>query len=73
VPAPPAPSGSDKVEGGPGSDEVEGGAGSDVIQGGPGDDKILSKDGKRDHVDCRQGWDRALADKVDVLKHCEKR
>jgi Ca2+-binding RTX toxin-like protein len=65
--------GSDKVEGGSGSDEVEGGPGADVIHGGPGDDKLLSKDGKRDHVDCGLGWDRAVADKVDVLKRCEKR
>jgi Ca2+-binding RTX toxin-like protein len=65
--------GTDKVEGGAGSDEVEGGAGSDVIHGGPGDDKILSKDGNRDRIDCGPGWDRAVADKIDVLKRCEKR
>jgi Ca2+-binding RTX toxin-like protein len=65
--------GADKVEGGAGSDEVEGGAGSDVIHGGLGDDKILAKDGQRDRVDCGPGWDRAVADKIDVLKRCEKR
>jgi Ca2+-binding RTX toxin-like protein len=63
--------GPDTVGGGAGADEVEGGPGADVITGGPGADKILSKDGTRDRVDCGAGKDRAIADKIDIVRNCE--
>jgi Ca2+-binding RTX toxin-like protein len=64
--------GNDTVKGGAGNDFMSGGPGKDKIYGGPGNDKIDSRDKTRDVVDCGPGKDTVTADKVDVVKHCER-
>jgi Ca2+-binding RTX toxin-like protein len=63
--------GSDVLNGGPGNDRVFGAANSDLLAGGTGDDRIDSADGYKDLVDCREGKDAVLADKLDILKGCK--
>jgi len=41
------------------------------IVGTPADDTIYARDRKRDRVDCGEGVDRAIADRVDRLSDCE--
>jgi hypothetical protein len=64
--------GNDVIEGGPGADAIGGGAGRNVIQGNAGDDRIGASNGERDHVDCGPGRDFVRADRVDVLRGCER-
>ena len=72
--------GADRIEGGPGNDLIDagsgadtvvGGKGRDTIDGGGGGDIILVRDGERDVVDCGTEQDVAVADQLDVLRHCE--
>ena len=64
--------GEDRVTLGSGNDRVVGGSGRDVISTGAGNDTIDVDDGQRDVVRCGPGADAGVADKVDVLKRCEK-
>jgi hypothetical protein len=65
--------GDDCLNGGAGRDNVSGGPGSDVVKGGGGNDKLATRDGEVDRVNCGGGKrDRVVADKVDVVRGCEK-
>jgi arylsulfatase A-like enzyme len=63
--------GGDVVDGGRGDDQLTGGAGRDVLLGGPGRDIVFSRDGVFDRVDCGRGYDVAIVDRGDGVKHCE--
>ena len=72
--------GNDTLLGAGGDDILRGGAGADVLTGGPGADRIFGEagsdtiyaaDGERDVIDCGTGQDRAVVDKIDVVKNCE--
>jgi Ca2+-binding RTX toxin-like protein len=63
--------GNDYIDAGSGADTVIGGKGRDTILGGGGGDVILVRDGERDVVDCGTEQDTAVADRLDVLRHCE--
>jgi Ca2+-binding RTX toxin-like protein len=77
-----AGAGNDYVSGGGGSDRIITGSGNDTILGGPnggdrisagpGVDKINSRNKRKDTVDCGAGRDSVTADKVDVLRNCER-
>jgi Tol biopolymer transport system component len=41
------------------------------IVGTPADDAIFARDRKRDRIDCLDGVDRAIVDKVDTVNDCE--
>jgi len=64
--------GADTISGGPGSDILIGGRGKDVIRGDAGNDTIHARDGQKDVINCGSGRDSVIADKVDVLRNCEK-
>ncbi len=64
-------SGYDCLKGGRNDDELVGGRAGDILQGGPGSDLALSRDGKRDKINCGAGDDTALVDQRDVVKNCE--
>lgn len=65
--------GKDRLSGGRGSDRIVGGKGRDRIRGGPGRDRIRARDHKRDLVNCGPGrGDRAVVDRIDRVKGCEK-
>jgi hypothetical protein len=63
--------GNDFIDAGSGADTVIGGKGRDTIEGGGGGDVILVRDGERDVVDCGTEQDTVVADRLDVLRHCE--
>jgi Ca2+-binding RTX toxin-like protein len=42
------------------------------VSGGSGNDTIQARDGERDTIDCGSGKDTVVADKIDVVKGCEK-
>jgi hypothetical protein len=44
----------------------------DRIAGGSGRDRIRALDRKRDFVNCGRGKDRAVVDRADRVKGCEK-
>ena len=57
-----------------GNDDIFGGPGPDRLAGGRGDDRIRSIDGIKDvTVTCGDGRDRLAADRLDVVRSCEKR
>lgn len=60
------------LDGGAGDDRIDGGAGSDSLFGGAGDDTISARDGQADSIDCGDGTDTAIVDRVDVAAGCEK-
>jgi Ca2+-binding RTX toxin-like protein len=64
--------GNDRVHGDGGNDRLTGGAGLDTLNGGAGRDTIDSADGARDTVDCGAGRDTVVADRIDVVRGCEK-
>lgn len=74
--------GNDYLSGGGGSDHIIGGSGNDTVIGGPnggdrisagtGADKVSSRNKRKDVVDCGAGRDSVTADKVDVLRNCER-
>jgi Ca2+-binding RTX toxin-like protein len=73
--------GSDRLYGGIGRDTLIGDAGNDILVGGTqrdtfwggkGDDVISSRDGMREVVTCGAGTDRVIADRLDVVRGCEK-
>lgn len=56
-----------------GDDRIAGRGGNDDLFGGPGDDVLLARDGRTDHLDCGQGRDSVLADRLDrVSRSCER-
>jgi serralysin len=71
----------DVLSGGSGKNVLKGRAGNDDLfatgkttyDAGPGDDLVVSRNGKRERVNCGRGRDKVNADKVDLLRDCEKR
>ena len=65
--------GADDIDGGDGRDMLIGGAGLDTLRGGAANDVIDVRDGRRDAVECGDGIDRVLRDKVDRIdSDCER-
>jgi hypothetical protein len=65
--------GEDCLFGRSGNDRLKGGAGRDRLVGGAGDDLLNVRGGGRDSADCGPGKaDRALADRRDKLRRCER-
>jgi dienelactone hydrolase len=73
--------GDDCVKGGPGrdrakgngdDDKVVGGQGRDRLSGGGGDDTLKARGGGRDRVVCGKGKDKAVVDRRDTVRGCEK-
>lgn len=64
--------GVDRISGGAGRDTISGGTGRDVISGGSGNDRIDARDGTRDRIGCGSGRDTVIADRVDVVRDCER-
>lgn len=64
--------GNDTIEAGSGVDTVVAGPGRDSVDGGGGGDTIRVRDGERDFVDCGTETDIVVADRKDVLRHCER-
>ena len=73
--------GDDRLDGGAGRDNLHGGAGNDRLTGGlerdrlnaaGGQDHVNSADGVAEVVDCGRGRDRAVADRVDRTRGCER-
>jgi RTX calcium-binding nonapeptide repeat (4 copies) len=63
--------GNDVIRSGAGSDKIVPGAGGDTVFAGAGVDYVAANDGRRDVIDCGPGDDRVVADRRDVLRHCE--
>lgn len=63
--------GADSLLGSSLGDRFVGGAGVDQIEAGAGDDRIRTVDGRAEMVDCGDGRDTAVADRIDVLVGCE--
>ena len=63
--------GNDTIRTGAGSDRIVPGPGNDTVYAGRGADYVYANDGHRDVIDCGPGDDRARADRIDVLGHCE--
>ena len=61
-----------RLDGGGGNDVLTGLGGRDFILGDAGDDRVEVRDGITDTVDCGFGNDSARADRVDVLRNCER-
>ena len=73
--------GNDRILGGPGADTLIGDAGNDTMFGGTGrdtvragigNDTIWVRDRTRDVVYCGLGRDTVVADRIDVLRGCER-
>lgn len=64
--------GNDVIDAGSGVDTVIAGPGRDRVDGGGGGDTIRVRDGERDVVDCGTEQDTVVADRKDVLRHCER-
>jgi Ca2+-binding RTX toxin-like protein len=64
--------GFDHLEGGPGPDRLFAGKGHDLLQGGPGSDLLKAADSRPDLVDCGPGRDKAIVDRGDLAKRCER-
>jgi hypothetical protein len=64
--------GADTIRAGAGNDRINPGKGRDTVFGGAGNDTIQAADKTRDVIDCGPGRDSVVADKIDVLKGCER-
>jgi len=64
--------GDDCVKGKSGADRLRGQAGVDRLLGGSGRDRIRARGGGRDVVRCGRGRDRAVVDRRDRVRGCEK-
>ena len=64
--------GRDVLDGGPGRDRLDGEIGRDRLLGGLGRDSLKSRDGERDRVDGGPGRDRAVVDRRDRSRRCER-
>jgi dienelactone hydrolase len=65
-------SGRDRVKGNGDDDVISGGKGRDNLLGGGGRDKIKARGGGRDRIHCGKGKDKAVVDRRDRVKACEK-
>jgi Ca2+-binding RTX toxin-like protein len=64
--------GRDRISGGLGNDRIVIGSGTATINAGPGNDTITSRNRRRNVVECGPGRDSVKADRIDVLRHCER-
>jgi hypothetical protein len=73
--------GNDRLEGGTGNDRLDGGPQNDMLVGGlgrnsylagPGNDVVEAANGVRETVNCGSGRDRAVADRRDLVRQCER-
>jgi hypothetical protein len=64
--------GRDRVKGGGGRDTVSGGKKADRLKGNGGRDKLKARRGGRDVVNCGGGRDRAVVDRRDRVRRCER-
>jgi Ca2+-binding RTX toxin-like protein len=64
--------GRDRISGGPGNDKIVIGAGTAAINAGAGNDTINARNRRRNIVECGAGRDSVKADRIDVLRHCER-
>jgi Ca2+-binding RTX toxin-like protein len=64
--------GNDQLYGGVGNDNLTGGVGVDRLDGNAGNDVINAYDRRREIVNCGTGVDRVVADRLDVLRQCER-
>ena len=58
--------------GGPGDDRLIGGEGMERLEGGSGADVILSRDGNRDVISGGADRDRAVVDRMDIVRGVER-
>jgi Ca2+-binding RTX toxin-like protein len=65
------PSG-DQLLGGRGGDRLNGGRGGNAYDGGRGSDRIAARNGKNELVFCGPGRDRAVVDRRDRVRGCER-
>ncbi|WP_370249480.1 beta strand repeat-containing protein [Nocardioides sp.] len=65
--------GDDDIDAGPGNDRINPQAGADTVDAGAGNDYLVVADGAKDVVTCGAGSDTVIADRVDVLRGCERR
>ena len=63
--------GADNLAGYTDDDVIDGKGGTDVIYAGMGDDRVLARDGAKDVIDCAEGVDVAIVDRIDVTEECE--
>ena len=64
--------GFDHLEGNKGPDKLFGGKGHDLLEGGPGSDLVKAADSRPDVVDCGRGRDKAIVDRGDLVRRCER-
>lgn len=64
--------GDDRISGNSGDDTIQANGGRDRVFGREGNDVIRVRDGVRDVVDCGSGQDTVAADRLDVLRNCER-
>ena len=64
--------GNDRLEGGPQNDTLAGGPGRNTYLAGPGNDVVDAANGVRETLNCGPGRDRAVADRRDVARQCER-
>lgn len=60
------------LEGERGRDLIAGAGGEDRLIGGHGADRMLAADGERDEVNCGSQKDRAVVDRIDRVRGCER-
>ncbi len=64
--------GADRIKGDTGADKLVGGRGRDRLIGGADDDVLRSARGGRDRVRCGKGEDKAVVDRRDRTRGCER-
>jgi Ca2+-binding RTX toxin-like protein len=64
--------GDDRISGNAGDDRIQANGGRDRVFGRQGDDRIRVRDGVREVIDCGSGNDTVAADRLDVLRNCER-
>jgi RTX calcium-binding nonapeptide repeat (4 copies) len=64
--------GDDVLDGGGGNDRLTGGPGVNRYAAGRGRDVVNARNGRRERVDCGPGRDRAVVDRRDVVRRCER-
>jgi hypothetical protein len=62
----------DQLVGGRGGDRLNGGRGGNAYNGGRGNDRIAARNGKNELVFCGPGRDRAVVDRRDRVRDCER-
>jgi hypothetical protein len=63
--------GNDKLNGAAGNDSLNGGAGTNTYSAGAGNDRIVSRNRRRETINCGTGKDLASIDRIDRVISCE--